>query len=126
MAEPQFRRPQAGVSPAGRADGPAIDLVHLSRQTLGDTALERELLTLFAQQARSVMARLAGSPRLELRFVADLVHTLKGSARAVGAGKVAQVAEIVEDEARLGHRVDTAELARAINAALAATTRLLA
>ena len=36
-----------------------IDLVHLSRQSLGDRALEIELLTLFERQAEQIAARLA-------------------------------------------------------------------
>lgn len=70
-----------------------VDLVHLARQTLGDRSLEREILDLFAIQARSLGARL-GVAAPEAR--ADLAHTLKGSARAVGAWGVAAAAEACE------------------------------
>lgn len=61
---------------------PAIDLVHLARQTLGDAGLEREILQLFITQLRSVENRLTGADGRDTGF---LIHGLKGSARSVGA-----------------------------------------
>jgi len=74
-----------------------IDREHLARQTMGDAALARELLDMFAEQA----VRLAGEIRAEAdgRRRGDLAHTLKGSARALGAWEVASAAEAVESEA---------------------------
>jgi HPt (histidine-containing phosphotransfer) domain-containing protein len=75
-----------------------LDLVHLSRQTLGDRSLENELLSLFDRQAQHLTAQLealAGSAERGLRR--DLAHTIKGSARAVGALKVALYAQEYED-----------------------------
>ncbi len=57
-----------------------VDLVHLARQTLGDRALEREVLGLFLVQARALYAQLESVSEETLRH--DLAHTLKGSARA--------------------------------------------
>jgi HPt (histidine-containing phosphotransfer) domain-containing protein len=76
---------------------PVLDLVHLSRQTFGDHGLERELLTLFERQAAQFSARLA-EPRHPGDAVsrADLAHTLKGSARAVGAFAIDAAAEAYE------------------------------
>ncbi len=75
-----------------------LDLVHLSRQTLGDRELEVELLGLFDKQAGQIIARLAsalsGSDR---KWRHDLCHTLRGSARAIGAVKVARFAQSYED-----------------------------
>jgi HPt (histidine-containing phosphotransfer) domain-containing protein len=77
---------------------PPIDLVHLSRQSLGDRALELELLTLFERQAEQIAARLATLPAAgERRWRHDLAHTLKGSARAVGATAVAAAAQAYEE-----------------------------
>lgn len=71
-----------------------IDLVHLARQTLGDRALEQEILSLYVKQARSLLSRIGecgcGRDR------ADMAHTLKGSSRAVGAWQVALASEAVE------------------------------
>jgi HPt (histidine-containing phosphotransfer) domain-containing protein len=63
-----------------------IDMAHLARQTMGDRALEREVLQLFAQQAMSVRKQLCeASPSERIR----LAHGLKGSARGVGAFVIA-------------------------------------
>lgn len=71
-----------------------IDLVHLARQTLGDRSLEREVLNLFVVQARSVLAQMQAAPPGRPRL--ELAHTLKGSARSVGAWQVAAEAEACE------------------------------
>ena len=70
-----------------------IDLEHLFRMTLGDHSLEREVLALFDRQAGMLMERIAGS---EPGIVAAAAHTLKGSARGIGAWQVARAADIVE------------------------------
>lgn len=80
-----------------------IDLVHLSRQTMGDRELEVELLALFDRQAAAIAARLgaldAEGPQ---NWRVDLAHKLKGSARAIGAFAVAAAAENYEHCARAG------------------------
>ena len=68
-------------------DGP-IDFEHLSRMTLGDPALECEVLTMFVAQSAKLLGELAGLPA----HAAALAHTLKGSARAIGAFAVAEAA----------------------------------
>jgi HPt (histidine-containing phosphotransfer) domain-containing protein len=82
----------------GRPRACAIDLVHLSRQTLGDRLLETELLRLFAHQCTQIVEKLdrVGG---DLRSASDLAHMLKGSARAIGAHAVAEVAELYERDA---------------------------
>ena len=60
--------------------------------TLGDAALEREVLSMFvAQSDRLVGAMLSLPPNAR-----ELAHTLKGSARAVGAFAVAEAADRLE------------------------------
>jgi len=70
-----------------------VDLVHLARMTHGERSLEREVLQLFDRQAASLMARIQSAPAND---IPPLVHTLKGSARAIGAVAVARAAEAVE------------------------------
>lgn len=88
-----------GTAPAA----PVLDLVHLSRQTFGDHALEIELLTLFERQAAQFAARLTES-RLNDDKIArmELAHMLKGSARSVGACAVGAAAEAYETALRQG------------------------
>lgn len=70
----------------------AIDVQHLGRMTLGEAALEAEVLGLFAAQSADLVARLKTIPA----DAAALAHTLKGSARAIGAFRVADAALGVE------------------------------
>ena len=91
-----------------------IDLVHLARMTFGDRSLEREVLTLFDRQAGLLMARMeAAAPAA----VPTLAHTLNGSARGIGAWRVARAAEALE----LACRPDEDEFAAALKALRAAT-----
>lgn len=70
-----------------------IDLGHLARMTLGDASLEREVLQLFGRQADMLVTRMqTAAPAV----VAAAAHTLKGSARGIGAWQVAEAAEKVE------------------------------
>jgi HPt (histidine-containing phosphotransfer) domain-containing protein len=78
-------------------DGP-IDIAHLRRMTLGDAALEREVLTMFSAQAAHLAKALAAMPA----DAPALAHTLKGSARAVGAFAVADAAAHIETLIRSG------------------------
>jgi HPt (histidine-containing phosphotransfer) domain-containing protein len=97
----EMRSAPATSVEAGR--GRPIDLVHLSRQTLGDRDLETELLGLFERQAAQIMLQIersGGSGDRGLRR--DLAHTLKGSARAVGATAVAAAAQDFEEGLRFG------------------------
>ena len=74
-----------------------IDLVHLARQTMGDRALEGELLALFDRQAGQIAEQLGRADAEATDFSrASLAHKLKGSARAVGAHEVAAAAENYE------------------------------
>ena len=70
-----------------------IDLVHLSRQTMGDRALEGEILGMFARQMSSARSAMANANLDERK---RLAHTIKGTARSVGAFDVADVAERIE------------------------------
>jgi HPt (histidine-containing phosphotransfer) domain-containing protein len=83
--------------PLAPDDGP-IDLQHLARMTLGDAALERQVLGMFASQSVNLIENLAALPA----EAGALAHTLKGSARAVGAFRVAECAEALEAAIRQG------------------------
>ena len=108
------------VFPAPEANlDDVLDLAHLRRYTLMDESLERELLTLFREQARLQYAAALGAPDQDAFRLA--IHTLKGTARAIGAVAVAQVTETIE-RLRLDHvearsHAEMLELARAIGAA---------
>jgi len=90
----------------------AIDLAHLKRMTLGEPALEGEVLALFAAQSGDLMRRLNALPA----DAEALAHTLKGSARAIGAFRVADAAFGVE--VALRDRDNVAESLAALEEAL--------
>jgi hypothetical protein len=79
---------------------PTVDLVHLSRYTGGDEALNAEVLTLFDNQTTELVGRLGDV--LEARDAKawmEITHTLKGAARGIGAfgfGDAAAAAEPID------------------------------
>ena len=83
----------------GDGESRPIDLVHLSRMTLGDRSLEREVLQLFSRQSAALLLRMNPA---EPETAGALAHTLNGSARGLGAWRVAAAAEAVEKTATLG------------------------
>jgi HPt (histidine-containing phosphotransfer) domain-containing protein len=87
----------------------SIDQVHLERMTLGDRSLEREVLEIFARQTAMTLQRIAGAGPAR---TAAAAHTLKGSARGIGAWRVAAAAERLENAA--ASAVDDAAMLAAI------------
>jgi HPt (histidine-containing phosphotransfer) domain-containing protein len=103
-------------------DGP-IDFEHLQRMTLGDAAIEQEVLTMFSAQSARLVHTLNTMPS-----DADaLAHTLKGSARAIGAFAVAEAAARLEAAIAKGSNpsVALAELGEAVAQALEAIEAVL-
>ena len=108
--------------PLAPDDGP-IDLQQLQRVTLGDAGLTREVLEMFVTQATRLLRSLAKLPA----EASQLAHTLTGSARAIGACRVAGVASALElaireggDPTQVLHELDHAvtEACAAIDAML--------
>lgn len=88
------RNLQDGGAQSAAPPAAPIDLDHLRRYTLGDRRLEHEVLWLFIEQAPVTLAALkCAATRKEWTAAA---HTLKGSARAVGAWRLAKLAEQAE------------------------------
>src|SRR5262245_18773334 len=98
--------------PPPAADIGPIDLAHLRRMTLGDAGLERDVLGMFSKQAARLVGLLAAWPP-EMHALA---HTLKGSARAIGAHGVADRSSELETTIRDGG--DTAQALAALDAAV--------
>lgn len=98
------------IAPEREQKPTIIDEDHLERMTLGDRSLEREVLEIFARQAAMMLRRIAGA---EPAFAAAAAHTLKGSARGIGAWRVALAAERLEKAAA------DADSNEALNAAIA-------
>lgn len=95
MDAPQARSHDLHSSDRGEAaaDLP-VDLVHLRRYTLGDKALEAEVLGLFLAQLPETIASLkSAATERDWKIAA---HALKGSSRAVGAWRIAALAQEAE------------------------------
>ena len=108
--------------PLAPGDGP-IDFEHLERMTLGDAAIEQEVLAMFVAQSARLVGALAATPA----DASALAHTLKGSACAIGAFAVADAAARLE--AAIARGFDTsaalAELGEAIAQAQATIEAVL-
>jgi HPt (histidine-containing phosphotransfer) domain-containing protein len=103
------------------APEPVVDLAHLRRMTLGNAALEREVLSLFYAHSALLMETIRGGDPAP---VPAWAHTLKGSALAIGANEVARAADALQrapaDEAALRRLECALEQARdAVGAMLA-------
>ena len=110
-------RPGDSLGDAAKPEAMAapVDIEHLRRYTLGDRGLELEILGLFVEQLPITIGALKNAPSDKEWGLA--AHTLKGSARAVGAWSLATIAESAErlhglpdSDARcaLVHRIEAA------------------
>jgi len=92
----------AGPGGGGSSDSRPIDLVHLSKFTMGRRDLEAEILGLFRQQLAVSLEKLAAAADMagDDKAWKEAAHTLKGSARGVGAWALADAtadAELLTD-----------------------------
>lgn len=103
----------ASATPNGRP----VDLVHLSRVTFGDRALEREVLGLFMRQSTIQLDRLKLARNAHAFSVA--AHMLKGSALSIGARHVADTAAEAEALAERHEASATVEVLARLEARVA-------
>lgn len=106
-----------GEAPA-KPNPTVLDLAHLGRYSMGDRALEGDLLALFRAQVRLQANAVAAADDAASWRLAT--HTLKGIARTLGAWQIAQTAERLE---AMGHDGDASErdcLLTALEAQIAA------
>ena len=87
-----------------------VDLVHLTRYTMSDRTIEREVLSLFRTQSQALLRRLLSCPDQASRR--RTAHTLRQSARSIGAWRVALAAERADStqgREKLSRRIDEAD-----------------
>ncbi len=77
-----------------RASSRPVDLVHLSRFTLGERELEREVLELFCSQSLLYIERLRHAKSDQVWK--EAAHSLVDSARMIGAWRAGEAAEQAE------------------------------
>ena len=71
-----------------------VDLTHLSRYTMGNSVIEREVLELFRRQTRLYFDKLSRATTDE--SWCEAARVLKASARSVGAWQLLRTAETAE------------------------------
>lgn len=101
-----------------------VDLVHLRRFTMGDERLEIEILGLFADQLPITISALKNAQSEKEWGMA--AHTLKGSARAVGAWPLATIAESAERLKPLPDASERGQVVRRLEEAAGAARRYIA
>lgn len=81
-------------SEQANSENSPLDLEHLSKQTFGDKDLEAEVLSLFlGHSAKSVEQMKAATNQKDW---GEAMHSIKGSARTIGAWELGDLAEKYE------------------------------
>ena len=128
MANPAGKTSSSPQHASEAPDSAVLDLEHLDHHTFNDSHLRDELLAMFAHQVAEQLALLSACNDHAEWLVAT--HTMKGSARAVGAWTICKVAENLEALPEISWREEkTAGLERlseAIKDCLAAIDALTA
>jgi HPt (histidine-containing phosphotransfer) domain-containing protein len=92
------RRVRSGVNVGSDETAGAVDFAYLEAFAAGDKQVVAEVLALFLQQCEGwVVALRASDPGWR-----DVVHTIKGAARGVGANQLADACERAEERGEIG------------------------
>ncbi len=78
-----------------------IDMAHFDRMTMGDSGLQVEVLGLFREQGE-IWRKLLDPANSTPDFMVG-AHTIKGSARGIGAWELAEICGRAEEAARGGN-----------------------
>jgi HPt (histidine-containing phosphotransfer) domain-containing protein len=84
------------TAPAFPLEPPVFSQARLHDLTLGDAALQEQLLSSFLREAPSMRIALAAACADGGQPLADALHRLKGAARFVGGERLAQVIAALE------------------------------
>jgi HPt (histidine-containing phosphotransfer) domain-containing protein len=85
---------EAAVRRVKASRRPPIDMEHLEKQTLGNRALQKEVLALFQRQSVECVGKIKAATTVADR--SEAAHALVGSARGVGAFSIAYIASEIE------------------------------
>lgn len=112
------------ADPCPTPDAAILDLGHLRRYTMDSIDLERELIGLFLGQLPALLEQLQKAvepPEWKLA-----THTLKGSARVIGANRIGEVAAELELLGQSGDVESMRRLMATLDQAVADFNRLAA
>lgn len=79
-------------------NGPIIDIAHFERMTMGDRSLMSEILSLFREQV-DMWTKLL-DPNVSTPDFMVGAHTIKGSARGIGAWNLGEICNAAEEAAK--------------------------
>jgi HPt (histidine-containing phosphotransfer) domain-containing protein len=96
------------------ADLPVLDRAFLFEQTFGESALARDVLSMFEEQCAALLPVIADCSAPDQQAVA--AHTLKGAAGAIGAMRLADRLARLEAEQERG-RVPSGALGKVLETA---------
>ena len=85
-----------------------INVEQLDEQTMGDKELRNEIIELFLTQARESFRIISGSN--DVKAVRIAAHTLKGTARSLGAFGLASLAAEIEQDQQMAPTMMEVEL----------------
>ena len=88
----------SGQSSTRAAVAEPFDRAHIARYTLGDAALEAEIIAIFQGELGKLLEAIRSAASDQDWGFAT--HSLKGAARAIGAWEIAAVAERLERSGR--------------------------
>jgi HPt (histidine-containing phosphotransfer) domain-containing protein len=88
------RRKIQGQFGGNMAEAAVFDRAHLARYTMDSPELEREVVELFVAQLPSILVSLHNANTAEDWRIA--IHTIKGSALAIGAVRISEIAKNLE------------------------------
>jgi HPt (histidine-containing phosphotransfer) domain-containing protein len=93
-----------------RPVGAPIDFEQLENVSGGDSAFEAELLCEFCELTSELIEQLGEAVgKGDSDEIRSLAHTIKGSAKTIGAFELGNISERIELAARVGDLVDIAE-----------------
>lgn len=79
-------------------NGPIIDIAHFERMTMNDKSLMSEILSLFREQVE-MWTKLLDPNNSTPDFMVG-AHTIKGSARGIGAWELGEICNAAEEAAK--------------------------
>lgn len=101
-----------------RPVGGPIDFEQLENVSEGDSTFEAELLCEFCRLTSGLLEQLGHAVgRGDLDEIRSLAHTIKGSAKTIGATEVGSISERIELAARVGDSANIQEDAASLSCA---------
>ncbi len=100
-----------------------VDLARLARYTMGNNAIEREVLELFRRQTKLYLDKLSKTTQNDAWL--ETIRVLKASARSIGAWSLLRTAEEAETIALSGTALQQQDILKRLAAEIDEATRFI-